>query len=143
MFSSKNIICSDLAEGRNITATEQFNIGIVSANLADFNYRFKTDIVLHYNYHTAEFGPSDKEDMLAQWFCDGIKELIRLANSQANNSKEYIEKYLDNRRIEVEHLRISSTIGSYSKRYHDHSPLGFLSYENEQYVKSEMNAMLF
>lgn len=41
MFSSKNIIYSDLEEGSNLTATEQFNISIVSANLADFNYRFK------------------------------------------------------------------------------------------------------
>jgi len=28
MFSSKNIICSDLEEGNNLTATEQFNISI-------------------------------------------------------------------------------------------------------------------
>jgi len=81
--------------------------------------------------------------MLAEWFCDDIKELLKLANSQANNSMEYIESYINNRRIELVHLKNSSNIGSYCKRYHDYSPLGFLSYENEQYVKNEMNAMLF
>lgn len=142
MFSSKNIICIYLEDGKSITAAEQFNISIVSANLADFNFRFETDIILHYNYYTGEFEPADNYNILAEWFCDGIKELLRLANSQANNSKEFIESYLNNRRRELQHLRISSTIGSYCKRYHNHSPLGFLSYENEQYVKSEMSSML-
>jgi len=81
--------------------------------------------------------------MLAEWFCGNIKELLKLANSQANHIIEYIEWYINNRRIELVHLKNSSNIRSYRKRYHDYSPLGFLSYENEQYVKNEMNAMLF
>lgn len=135
MFSSKNILCLDLEVGNSITAAEQFNISIISSNLADFNLRFETEIVLHYSSNTGEFEPMDAEDLLAGWFCDGIKELLALANSKANHSKEQIDRYLSNRRMEVEHLKISSTFSSYCKRYHNYSPLGFLSYDNEQYVK--------
>lgn len=142
MFSSKNILCLDLEVGNSITAAEQFNISIVSANLADFNFRFETEIVLHYSCNTGEFEPVDAEDLLAGWFCDGIKELLALANSKANHSKEHIDRYLSNRKSEVEHLKISSTFGSYCKRYHNYSPLGFLSYDNEQYVKKEMSSLL-
>ena len=142
MFSSKNILCLDLEVGNSITAAEQFNISIVSANLADFNFRFETDIVLHYSSNTCEFEPMDAEDLLAGWFCDGIKELLALANSDANYSNEYIDRYLNNRKSEVGHLKISSTFKSYCKRYHNHSPLGFLSYDNEEYVRKEMNSLL-
>ena len=142
MFSSKNILCLDLELGNSITAAEKFNISIVSANLADFNFRFETEIVLYYSSNTGEFEPMNKEDLLAGWFCDGIKELLAFANSQANHSKKHIDNYLNNRKSEVGHLKISSTFESYCKRYYNHSPLGFLSYDNEEYVKKEMNSLL-
>ena len=142
MFSSKNILCLDLEVGNSITAAEQFNISIVSANLSDFNFRFETDIMLNYSSNTGEFEPMDAEDLLAGWFCDSIKELLALANSTANHSKEHIERYINNRKNEVEHLKSSSTFGSYFKRYHNYSPLGFLSYDNEEYVRKEMNSLL-
>ena len=142
MFSNKNILCLDLEIGNSITAAEQFNINIVSANLADFNFRFGSEIVLHYSSNTGEFEPMDADDLLAWWFCDGIKELLALANSKANHSKEYIDQYISNRKNEVGHLKISSTFGSYCKCYHNYSPLGFLSYDNEEYVKKQMNSLL-
>lgn len=142
MFSSRNILCLDLEVGNSITSVEQFNISIVSANLADFNLRFQTNIVLHYSSATGSFDPVDTNDVLAGWFCDGIKELLALANSPANKTRAHIDRYINNRRIEVGHLKISSTFSSYCKRYQNHSPLGFLSDDNEQYVKKEINSLL-
>lgn|GEM_PF-7127342 len=54
----------------------------------------------------------------------------------ANHNKKQIDRYINNLKNEVEHLKISSIFGSYCKGDHNHSPLGFLSYDNEQYIKS-------
>lgn len=94
MFSSKNIICLDVEMGNSITSAEQFNISIVSANLADFNFRFETDITLLYSCNTGEFEPIDKENLLAEGFATELKNYWHLQTHRQITAKSILKDTL-------------------------------------------------
>lgn len=142
MLSAIKNIYIDREIKKDLSSSQIFNLGIVSANLDDFNNRFQTNIVLEFDSFTNMFSClSDKND-LGVWFCDGIGELLAFANNPSNHKKDIIDKYINSRKTEVDHLRISPLFESYRKRYIHYAPIGFLNDANEMYIKNQMDVLL-
>lgn len=143
MSSFKNIVCLDLVLGQEIKSDHLFNMDIISKNLEDFNERFESDIMLSYEVGDYLFEPLEENDEHALWFCEGIPELLFFAHSPTCNDEKELDLYLENRSKEMKYLYSPQLYEPYAKRYFDYAPLGFLSEESMDYIKYEMNNLLF
>lgn len=143
MRMPKNVVCLELAFDQEIEPEHLFNMDIISKNLDDFNVRFNMDIMLTYDIYDYAFTPFEENNEHAVWFCEGINELLAFAYSPINNEIEDLHFYLENRKKEIKYLNNPQLYDSYAKRYHDYAPIGFLTAENMDYIKYEMNNLLF
>lgn len=133
-----SIICFD----QYIEPEHQFNIKIIAQNLDDFNQRMGTNIILDYICEDYTFYPLEENDQLAIWFCEGINELLFLAHNPTEYSEFECDQYLSNRAKEIEILFDENHKMLYKKRYIDYSPIGFLDFDSEEYIKYEINQLL-
>lgn len=143
MNSFKNIVCLDLVLGNEIKPDHLFNIEITSKNLEDFNERFECDIILSYDVGDYMFEPLEENDECALWFCEGITELLLFAHSPTCNDKKELDLYLENRSREMKYLYNPQLYEAYAERYFDYAPIGFLTEESMDYIKYELNNLLF
>ena len=139
----KNVVCLELAFDKEIEPEHLYNMDIISKNLDDFNTRFETDIMLSYDIYDYTFTPLEENDEHALWFCEGINELLAFAHSPTSNDREDLDFYLERRRNDIKFLYIPELYEPYVKRYFDYAPIGFLTDENMDYIKNEMNNLLF
>ncbi|UUV20384.1 hypothetical protein [Paenimyroides aestuarii] len=142
MLSAIKSIYVDREIKKDLSSSQIFNLGIVSVNLEDFNKRFQSNIVLEFDSFTNTFSCLSDENDLGAWFCDGIGELLAFANNPNHQTKDIIDQYINSRKTEVDHLRISSLFESYRKRYIHYTPIGFLNDANEMYIKNQMDVLL-
>lgn len=143
MARIKNVVCLELVFGQDIEPEHVYNMEIISKNLEDFNQRFETDIMLSYDVNDYFFSPLEDNNEHAMWFCEGINELLFFAHSPTNNEVEDLDFYLENRKKEIKYLNSPQLYDPYVKRYFDYAPIGFLTEENMDYIKYEMNNLLF
>jgi len=143
MSSFKNIVCLDLVLGQEIAQDHLFNMEIISKNLEDFNERFESDIMLSYEADDCLFEPLEEDDEHALWFCEGIPELLDFSQSSKCNDEKELDLYLENRSREMKYLYSPQLYEPYAKRYFDYAPIGFLTDESMDYIKYEMNNLLF
>ena len=139
----KNVISLDADIGNVLSQEQYFKMGIVSKNLADFNTRFNTDIVLFFSADTSVFTPLDDYDEYAVWFCEGIDELLNFAISQTCNNVEELDYYLQRRKKQINYLLGADLFAPYYQRYYDYAPIGFLSAESAQYIREKLIDLLF
>lgn len=139
----KNIVCLELAFDQDIEPEHLFNMDIISKNLEDFNIRFETDIMLSYDIDDYTFTPLEENDENALWFCEGINELLAFAHSPTSNDRVDLDLYLERRKNDIKFLYSPQLYEPYAQRYFDYAPIGFLTDESMDYIKYEMNNLLF
>ena len=139
----KNIVCLELAFDQEIEPEHLFNMHIISQNLEDFNIRFETDIILSYDIDDYTFTPLEENDENALWFCEGINELLAFAHSPTSNDRVDLDLYLERRKNDIKFLYSPQLYEPYAQRYFDYAPIGFLTDESMDYIKYEMNNLLF
>lgn len=143
MRMPKNIVCLELAFDQDIEPEHLFNMDIISKNLEDFNIRFETDIMLSYDIDDYTCTPLEENDENALWFCEGINELLAFAHSPTSNDRVDLDLYLERRKNDIKFLYSPQLYEPYAQRYFDYAPIGFLTDESMDYIKYEMNNLLF
>ena len=139
----KNIVCLELAFDQEIEPEHLFNMHMISQNLEDFNIRFETDIILSYDIDDYTFTPLEENDENALRFCEGINELLAFAHSPTSNDRVDLDLYLERRKNDIKFLYSPQLYEPYAQRYFDYAPIGFLTDESMDYIKYEMNNLLF
>jgi len=139
----KNVVCLELAFDQEIEPEHLYNMDIISKNLDDFNTRFETDIMLSYDIDDYTFTPLEENDENALWFCEGINELLAFAHSPTSNDRVDLDLYLERRKNDIKFLYSPQLYEPYAQRYFDYAPIGFLTDESMDYIKYEMNNLLF
>jgi len=143
MRMPKNVVCLELAFDQEIEPEHLYNMDIISKNLDDFNTRFETDIMLSYDIDDYTFTPLEENDENALWFCEGINELLAFAHSPTSNDRVDLDLYLERRKNDIKFLYSPQLYEPYAQRYFDYAPIGFLTDESMDYIKYEMNNLLF
>lgn len=99
--------------------------------------------MLCYDIFDYIFEPLEENDEHALWFCEGIPEFLDFSQSSKCNDEKELDLYLENRSKEMKYLYSPQLYEPYAKRYFDYAPIGFLTEESMDYIKYEMNNLLF
>lgn len=143
MSMTNNIICLDIALGNDVDSMHLYNIEIISKNLEDFNKRFEMDLMFSYDVNDGMFTPLEENSTYyAMWFCEGVNEILILAQSTTCNDPYNLDQYLQKIKKEIKYLHSIELFQKYCKRYWNYAPIGFLSSESMEYIKKELNRIL-